>query len=76
MAPRRSRAQLGIEPEGIDLLPILSRPLTLEEAEQLATLSAQQRAENDANPQVVALRKQVALDPTLAKWGARQDTSR
>ena len=57
---RRSRRKLGHEPAGIDLIPIVSRPYTEEEEQEISAFFQKLRAENDKNPAVVALREQLA----------------
>ncbi len=48
--------QLGIEPEGLDLTPIISQPYTEAESQKFSVFFEQKRAENDRNPAIVALR--------------------
>ena len=58
---RRPRRKLGIEPKGIDPLPIVSQPYSeAEEQEISGGVFRQLRAENDKNPEIVALREAVA----------------
>lgn len=54
------RRKLGYEPEGIDLTPIVSRPYTEEEERAISTFFQKLRAENDKNPEIVALRERLA----------------
>lgn len=56
-APRR---KLGIEPQSIDLLPIVSQPYTEAEELEVSAFFRQLRAENDKNPEIVALREAMA----------------
>ena len=56
----RSRHKLGYEPEGIDLTPIYSRPRTEEEEKEISAFFQKLKAENDKNPEIVALRERLA----------------
>jgi hypothetical protein len=60
MATTTTRRKLGYEPAGIDLTPIVSRPYTEEEEQKISAFFQKLRAENDKNPEVVALREQLA----------------
>ena len=53
------RRKLGHEPANIDLTPIISRPYTAEEEREISAFFQQLRAENDKNPEVILLRKQL-----------------
>ncbi len=57
---RRPRRKLGHEPPGIDLTPIVSRPYTEEEEKEISAFFQKLRAENDKNPEIVALRERIA----------------
>lgn len=57
---RRPRRKLGYEPAGIDLTPIVSRPYTEAEEREISAFFQQLRAENDKNPEIVALRERLA----------------
>ncbi len=57
---RRPRRKLGIEPKGIDLLPIISQPYSEAEEQEISEFFRQLRAENDKNPEIAALRESVA----------------
>ena len=57
---RRPRRKLGHEPPGIDLTPIVSRPYTVEEEQEISAFFQMLRAENDKNPEIVALRERLA----------------
>lgn len=56
----RPRRKLGYEPDGIDLTPIVSRPYTEEEEREISAFFQKLRAENDKNPEIVALRERLA----------------
>ena len=56
----RSRRKLGIEPQGIDLLPIVSRPYTAAEEQEISAFFQQLKAENARNPEIAALLEKVA----------------
>nr|GFC03535.1 hypothetical protein [Tanacetum cinerariifolium] len=56
----RPRRKLGHEPPGIDLTPIVSRPYTEEEEREVSAFFQKLRAENDKNPEIVALRERLA----------------
>ena len=56
---RRPRRKLGHEPVGIDLTPIVSRPYSEEEEQQISAFFQQLRAENDKNPEVIVLREKI-----------------
>jgi len=58
---RRPRRKLGYEPEGIDLTPIVSRPYTEAEEQEISNFFQNLKAENDKNPEIVALRERLAL---------------
>ena len=57
---RRSRRKLGIEPQGIDLLPIVSRPYSEAEEQEISAFFQQLKAENAKDPETVALLEKVA----------------
>ncbi len=57
---RRPRRKLGIEPKGIDLTPIVSQPYTESEEREVSEFFRKLRAENDKNPEIVALRAVLA----------------
>lgn len=58
--PTRRKNKIGIEPRGIDLTPIVSRPRTEEEEREISAFFQKLRAENDKNPEIVALRERLA----------------
>ena len=51
---------LGIEPPDIDLLPVVSRPYTEAEEQEISAFFQKLRAENDKDPEIVALREMLA----------------
>lgn len=57
---RSTRRKIGIEPREIDLTPIYSRPRTEEEEKEISAFFQKLRAENDENPEIVALRARLA----------------
>lgn len=57
---RRSRRKLGYEPEGIDLTPIVSRPYTEWEEQEISAFVQKLRAENAKDSEIVALLATVA----------------
>ena len=52
---RRPRLKLGYEPHGIDLTPIVSRPYTEAEEQEVSAFFQKLRAENAKDPEIVAL---------------------
>ncbi len=56
----RSRRKLGIEPQGLDLLPIVSRPYSETEEQEVSAFFQRQRAENAKNPEIAAVLKKLA----------------
>lgn len=60
-APTRlPRRKLGTEPPNIDLLPIVSRPYTEAESQEVSAFFQQLRAENAKNPEIAALLEELA----------------
>jgi len=57
---RHSRRKLGIEPREIDLTPIVSRPYTAAEEQEISAFFQRLRAENAKDPEIVALLESVA----------------
>ena len=56
----QTRRKLGIESREIDLTPIVSQPYTEAEEGEISAFFQQLRAENDKDPEVVALREKLA----------------
>ena len=59
-ATPRPRRKLGIEPRGIDLTPIYSRPRTEVEEQEISAFFQQLKAENAKDPEIVAMLEKVA----------------
>ena len=57
---RPSRRKLGHEPAGIDLTPIVSRPYTAAEEQEISAFFQQLKAENAKDPEIAALLEKVA----------------
>ena len=58
--PTRRKSTIGIEPRDIDLTPIVSRSRTEEEEKEISAFFQKLKAENDKNPEIVALRERLA----------------
>ena len=59
-ATRRPRRKLGIEPQDLDLSPIVSQPYSEAEEQEVSKFFQQLRAENANNPALATLREQLA----------------
>ncbi|AMR26773.1 hypothetical protein A0257_06385 [Hymenobacter psoromatis] len=59
MATSPTPSRLGYEPPGVDLT-IYSRPRTEAEEKEISAFFQKLRAENDKNPEIVALRERLA----------------
>ncbi len=57
---RRPRRKLGHEPRGIDLTPIVSRPYTEAEEQEVSAFFRQLRAENAKDPEIAAMLEALA----------------